>query len=139
MKKIIILPIIIGLLLACSTGNKNNSTMSDERIRMEEEGVKCLNEARDFLHKKEFQKAEEMIVNMRNDFPMAITARKNGILLMDSIKMLAAEHEMFTIGEEMKKHPQFADSLQVIWEEAQRRNKFYKRKLEHDHHEGNQQ
>ena len=100
-----------------------------------------LEAAREAVDQGQFAQARSIIIEMRRKDSLAITAREAGILLMDSINLLEAEDDMKRLGNEMLKASSGIDSLQRLWEDAQRKRKFYQRKLEHDkaHDKGKKQ
>ena len=134
MKKI--LTIVLSLLTVCNyscSDDKKKSTMSDERIEMEEEGQLCLTSARIALDKEDFDAARTDIERMRKEFPLALNAREEGILLMDSINLLEAEANIKKLDELMREKKNLnQDSLKIEFEDLLQKAKFYKRKLAHD-------
>lgn len=106
MKHIIIL--LAAVLLAACT-----KQTSDERASA------MLREARYALHHHLYNEARDTILSLRRNCPTAIEARKQAILLLDSIEMNAA-----------------ADSLKLVtgeeWKRLNVKKQFFERKLQED-------
>ena len=85
----------------------------------EERAAAMLREARYALHHHLYDEARDPIVSLRRNCPTAIEARKQAILLLDSIEMNAA-----------------ADSLKLVtgeeWKRLNVKKQFYERKLQED-------
>lgn len=85
----------------------------------EREAQQMLQQARSALHHRLYSEARDSILSLRKKHPTAINARKQGILLLDSIELQAA-----------------ADSLTKAegneWEKLDVKRKFYERKLQED-------
>lgn len=85
----------------------------------EREAQQMLQQARSALHHRLYSEARDSILSLRKKHPTAINARKQGILLLDSIELQAA-----------------ADSLTKAegneWERLDVKRKFYERKLQED-------
>lgn len=96
MKKI--LPILAAAL--CMASCSSSQREIDER-----EGARVLADARKEWKANHFDAARDSIMSLRKNHPLAIEARKQGILLLDSIELYAA-----------------ADSLRVLNERAQHQN-----------------
>ena len=78
-----------------------------------------LSEARAALQAKDYNAARDTIMSLRKRFPTAIEARKQGILLLDSVELFAAEDSLA-----------MADSAE--WERLDVKAKFFRRKLQED-------
>lgn len=78
-----------------------------------------LSEARAALQAKDYNAARDTIMSLRKRFPTAIEARKQGILLLDSVELFAAEDSLAQ-----------ADSAE--WERLDVKAKFFRRKLQED-------
>ncbi len=78
-----------------------------------------LDDARFALRYQHYSEARDTIFSLRKRFPTAIEARRQGILLLDSIELMAAR-----------------DSLSKAegpeWERLQVKAQFYERKLQED-------
>lgn len=85
----------------------------------EERAAAMLKEARYALHHHLYNEARDTIFSLRRNCPTAIEARKQAILLLDSIEMNAA-----------------ADSLKLVtgeeWERLNVKRQFFERKLQED-------
>ena len=134
MKKILTLAIALLALCnyGCADGDKKPA-VSEERLAMEEQGQLCLKAAREALEKEDFVAARENVEKMRKDFPLALNAREEGILLMDSINLLEAEAQIKELDDQLRDNEQLdEDSLKIEVEDLLQKAKFYKRKLNHD-------
>ena len=107
MKKLPVLTLIAFLLVACT------KETPEERASM------MLREARYALHHHLWNEARDTIFSLRRNCPTAIEARRQAILLLDSIEMNAA-----------------ADSLKLVsgeeWERLNVKRQFFERKLQED-------
>lgn len=108
MKHPILLSLLaVGLLSACT------KETPDERA------ANMLRDARYALHHHLYDEARDTILSLRRNCPTAIEARRQAILLLDSIEMNAA-----------------ADSLKLVtgkeWERLNVKKQFYERKLQED-------
>ena len=85
----------------------------------EREAQQMLQQARSALRHRPYSEARDSILSLRQKHPNASNARKQGILLLDSIELQAA-----------------ADSLTKAegneWERLDVKRKFYERKLQED-------
>ena len=85
----------------------------------EREAQQMLQQARSALRHRLYSEARDSILSLRKKHPTAINARKQGIILLDSIELQAA-----------------ADSLTKAegneWERLDVKRKFYERKLQED-------
>ena len=107
MKHPILLPLAAFLLTACA------EKTPDERA------ASMLRDARYALHHHLDSEARDTIFSLRRNCPTAIEARRQAILLLDSIEMNAA-----------------ADSLKLVtgdeWKRLNVKKQFYERKLQED-------
>jgi hypothetical protein len=107
MKKVFL--IISSLLMLCACGGEDAN----------QKAASMLSDARTALCHKRFSEARDSIFSLRQKYPTAIKARKQAILLLDSIEMAAA-----------------ADSLQYVqgeeWERLHIKQQFFERKLLED-------
>lgn len=123
--------LVLTCLASCSLfkSDKNETDgYSDNRKTMELEAQRKLQTARVFMQKGDFAQAKKTIEAMRKKDYLAITARKEGILLMDSICLQEAKMQLTK-----------TDSLQQVGkasgtqlEEACQKVQFYERKLQFD-------
>jgi hypothetical protein len=103
--------ILLILAAAALTGCTNQ--------KPEERAAQMLREARYALHHHLYNEARDSILSLRRNCPTAIEARRQAILLLDSIEMMAA-----------------ADSLKLVtgqeWERLDIKRQFFERKLQED-------
>lgn len=85
----------------------------------DEKGAAMLKEARYAYHHHLYDEARDTILSLRRNYPTAIEARRQAILLLDSIEIAAA-----------------ADSLRILtgeeWERMDVKKQFFERKLQED-------
>lgn len=85
----------------------------------DERAAQMLNQARYALHHHLYDEARDTIFSLRRNCPTAIEARRQAILLLDSIEMQAA-----------------ADSLKLVtgdeWKRLDVKRQFFERKLQED-------
>lgn len=113
------------LLLLASCSSKGDPKMSRQRQEQEARAQTCLATARAQMRQGQAAKAKNTVISLREQCPMALTARAEGILLMDSIEMALTQQELRELSQ--------ADSVKAEEVAAlQARLAFYKRKLEHD-------
>lgn len=105
---------------------------SQARLEMEQTGQMLLAEARAALASGNFEKARSQVEKMRKECTLALNAREEGILLMDSIDLKQAVQQLQRTDSLQLKHPDNAHLLQQSIEDLSQKVKFYKRKLEHD-------
>ena len=106
-KKIFSLLTLLLLLSACGSDNTG------------ENAARMLSDARVALRYKHYAEAKDSILSLRQKYPTAIEARKQAILLLDSIEMAAAADSMQNAqGEE--------------WERLHIKQQFFERKLLED-------
>ncbi|MGN0233696.1 MAG: hypothetical protein ACI4B5_04635 [Bacteroidaceae bacterium] len=88
-------------------------------LRKEEAAQQMLQEARIALKHHQYSEAKDSILSLRKKHPHALQARRQGILLLDSIEMMAAADSLTKAeGEE--------------WERLNMKKKFFERKLQED-------
>ena len=135
MKTIHLLLFLLLALTACKKQNEETAHFSEARAEMEAQGSQSLCAARALLAEGNFTAARDTLIQMRENYPLALNAREEGILLMDSIDLGEAEmllnnvdKQLHTTGLPASLH----DSLQNDFEELHQKVKFYQRKLRHD-------
>ncbi|GAY30803.1 hypothetical protein IMSAGC014_02169 [Bacteroidaceae bacterium] len=130
-KSLILSAFAILVLCACSEKDKKTD-WSEKRQLMETRAQEMLSGARQALIRQDFEKAKNTIEAMRTQCNLALEARQQGILLMDSIYLQEAVNKMMQADSLMK--TQTVDSLILVprLEEFGEKIKFYRRKLEHD-------
>lgn len=85
----------------------------------EEQALTMLQKSRQHLADERYDAARDSILSMRRLYPTAVQARAQGILLLDSIEMLAARDSMGSAtGEE--------------WKRLSVKAQFFERKLQED-------
>ena len=122
-------------IIACSAGgetknNANTEDRSEARNKMETEAQARLSMARAKLAQMQCAEAKAIVIKMRKDCYLALSARKEGILLMDSIDIQQAKLELSKADSLMQK--QHSISTSNDFDEACRKVQFYERKLQYD-------
>lgn len=122
-------------IIACSAGggtknNVNTEDRSEARNKMETEAQARLSMARTKLAQMQCAEAKAIVIKMRKDCYLALSARKEGILLMDSIDIQQAKLELSKADSMMQK--QHSISTSDDFDEACRKVQFYERKLQYD-------
>lgn len=122
-------------IIACSAGggtknNVNTKDRSEARNKMETEAQARLSMARTKLAQMQCAEAKAIVIKMRKDCYLALSARKEGILLMDSIDIQQAKLELSKADSLMQK--QHSISTSDDFDEACRKVQFYERKLQYD-------
>lgn len=133
-KMFIALALSLSALFAasCSSSgqNKSQEDQSELRKKMEKTAQQYLSQARSKLAQKQLEAAKATIGDMRKKCYQAITARKEGILLMDSIDLEMARQEL--VRTDSLLHAGEPQLSQSDFDEACRKVEFYERKLRHD-------
>lgn len=110
--------------------NVNTEDRSEARNKMETEAQARLSMARTKLAQMQCAEAKAIVIKMRKDCYLALSARKEGILLMDSIDIQQAKLELSKADSLMQK--QHSISTSDDFDEACRKVQFYERKLQYD-------
>ncbi len=126
---------LMSTIIACSAGgrtknNVNTEDRSEARNKMETEAQARLSMARAKLAQMQCAEAKAIVIKMRKDCYLALSARKEGILLMDSIDIQQAKLELSKADSLMQK--QHSISTSDDFDEACRKVQFYERKLQYD-------
>lgn len=116
---------VLTMCFACKE-NKHED-WSEARTKMEQKGQAYLMLSRQALSEKNFTTAREKVNLLRKECELALSAREEGILLMDSINLFEAEEQFRTACEDST----VASARESI-EDLQQKICFYQRKLEHD-------
>ena len=131
-----LLPLIAALCLcgACSRcaskEDAKTEAYSENRSRMEKEAQVRLAQARSLLAAGRQGEAKVVVEQMRKDCYLALDARVEGILLMDSIDLQLARVELARTDSLLRAG---CDTLeQADFDEACRKVQFYERKIQHD-------
>ena len=119
-----------GLLTACKD-NKKGEAQSEKRTEMEERAQVFLSDARKSLAQNDFAAARQGIEQMRKDCYLALSGRRQGILLMDSIDCADAQQQLVKLDSLVRANPNDA-SLTAQFEEKCKEVDFYKKKIVHD-------
>lgn len=131
----------LALLAFTITACKEAETQRDIEERI---GNKMLKSARQELKAKNFDAARDTIMALRKQHQLAIDARRRGILLLDSIEMLAADDSLVKLNQKANEQnmaflddptaPLFLDSATYVDEHERLYMKveFFKRKLQED-------
>ncbi len=140
MRHILLATVLVGILAGCNdtskkgkaTSDKQEAGWSENRTVMEERASGMLFEARQALAQKKYDSARTKIKTMRKECYLALTAREQGITLLDSVNLCEALDRMTQANDWLKDHPEAADSLNAIIKECDQQVKFYRRKIQHD-------
>lgn len=124
--------IALPLLAACnSKKDEPANQQSERRQQMEKAAAEKLRSARTHLAAGRYEAARNDIKAMRKDCYLAITARQEGIILMDSVDLAAAQSELISADSVLQLRK--TEETQAAFEEACRKVEFFKRKIQHDH------
>lgn len=126
---------VCPMLLACSLFSSDKEkekerTYSSNRVEMEHEAQSRLALARSQMAKGDYTSARSTIEAMRKECYLAIEARTQGIVVMDSVCLLEAQAELARIDSLM--HVNSTAAKQSDFDEACRKVQFYERKIRHD-------
>ena len=114
-------------LLSCKPSCKWSSVRQSDEVQ----GQELLNRSRAQLTAKKYDEAERTIEELRKNYPLALTAREEAIVLLDSIYLARSSSELMLIDVESKDGVD-VDSLRRELEDVVMQKKFYMRKLEYD-------
>ena len=136
MQRLFLVP-LLSLVLLCAGCHEKTPKVSSRRLTDESAGQAALARARQQLATQHYDSARATIRTMRRAHPHALTAREDGILLMDSIDLAATR----TAIDQLEKTPHSPDvpdthshrQGSAALPELYRRLRFYERKLQHDH------
>ena len=128
---------LLFLGLSCVGCHEKTANVSSRRRADEIAGQQALMRARDQLEAHDYEGARATLRAMRRAHPLALTARENGILLMDSIDLAATRAAIrqteSTVASTASGFPRRLPSEAHQLPELHRRLRFYERKLQHDH------
>lgn len=116
---------LLSLLLLLSCGDSRQEARDAQTVQ----GGAVLAEARSLCLAGRYDAARDSIFSLRRHYPYAIEARRQAILLMDSVEMLSAQDSLATLPERMD------TSLSTYGAEYERLSlkvQFFQRKLQHD-------
>lgn len=136
MQRLFLVP-LLSLGLLCASCHEKTPKVSSRRLADESAGRAALARARQQLATQHYDSARATIRTMRRAHPHALTAREDGILLMDSIDLTATR----TAIDQLERFPHSPDvpnahsrrQGSAALPELYRRLRFYERKLQHDH------
>lgn len=136
MQRLFLVP-LLSLGLLCAGCHEKTPKVSSRRLADESAGRAALARARQQLATQHYDSARATIRTMRRAHPHALTAREDGILLMDSIDIAATR----TAIDQLEKTPHSPDvpdthshrQGSTALPELYRRLRFYERKLQHDY------
>lgn len=136
MQRLFLVP-LLSLVLLCAGCHEKTPKVSSRRLADESAGQAALARARQQLATQHYDSARATIRTMRRAHPHALTAREDGILLMDSIDLAATR----TAIDQLERSPHSPDvpdphsrrQGSAALPELYRRLRFYERKLQHDH------
>ena len=117
-------------LTACKD-NKKGEAQSEKRTEMELRAQGFLADARKSLSQNDFAAARQKIEQMRKECYLALSGRRQGILLMDSIDCADAQQQLVKLDSLVRTNPNDA-SLAAQFEEKCKEVDFYKKKIVHD-------
>ena len=115
--------LILLLLVGCKDARQ------EARDTQAAQGSVLLSEARSLCQTGRYDAARDPIQSLRRTCPLAIEARKQAILLMDSVEMLAAQDSLATLPERMDTA---LAGYAAEYERLSLKAQFFQRKLEHD-------
>ena len=136
MQRLFLVP-LLSLVLLCAGCHEKTPKVSSRRLADESAGQAALARARQQLATQHYDSARATIRTMRRAHPHALTAREDGILLMDSIDLAATRTAIAQL-EKTPHSPGVPDTYSrrqgsPALPELYRRLRFYERKLQHDH------
>ncbi len=91
MQRLFLVP-LLSLVLLCAGCHEKTPKVSSRRLADESAGQAALARARQQLATQHYDSARATIRTMRRAHPHALTAREDGILLMDSIDLARHSH-----------------------------------------------
>lgn len=115
------------LLFSCKPSSKWSSVRQSD----EAQGQELLNRSRAQLTAKKYDEAERTIKELRKKYPLALTAREEAILLLDSVHLARSSKELLLIDIDCENVAD-VDSLRRELEDVVMQKKFYMRKLKYD-------
>ncbi len=131
MKKFTLAAVCLLCLAGCQNDNKK-AGWSKARTEMEAQAQVCLKDARAALERADYATARAKVEEIRSQYNLALNAREEAILFMDSVDMRQATQELQRVNQLIHTQPENQDSLKAAADELSQKIKFYLRKLEHD-------
>lgn len=130
----VLIPLAALTLTSCSLlggkKDKASDSYSEHRQQMEAEAQGRLALARTQLGRSAYAQARATVEQMRKDCYLALDARRQGILLMDSIDLADARALLVSVDSAL--HAGVDSVGRGDFDEACRKVEFYERKLMHD-------
>ena len=123
--------LLLVLTAACSSGGKNEH-YSKLRQKQEPLGEQCLEKARAYLNNAEYDAAIKEVQSVSRLYPHAISAREQGILLLDSIQLAQSRTELEAYVADHPNDSLGQKGIDTHFEDLCNKVKFYQKKLEHD-------
>ena len=136
--------ILFCIAVATSCGNQEKQTdhtadYSQARLKDEQGGAVYLDSIRQSIVVKDWEQGKSQIEKLRQQYPLALDAREQALLLWDSICWMEAEAELIRVdawlqpgGGSQTASKVECDSMRAAFDELFRRVEFYKRKLVYD-------
>ncbi len=133
-----LLCVVLAVQSACT--NKPQQRQSADEVA----GIRVLAAARNELKAKHYDAARDSVMSLREHHPLAMEARKQGILLLDSIELLAARdsfdalnrlaQQQYMLSLDNPDAPLQLDSATYVdeHERLDMKVQFFERKLEED-------
>ena len=118
-------------LLGLGRCNDPHPDWSEARRADEAQGQILLNKARKQIKAGQLKEAKLSVAQIREQHMLAINARKEGILLMDSIELQTARQTLSYVDRVIQAGEK-SDSLLGVFDRLCEQVKFYERKLDHD-------
>lgn len=125
---------ILLLAIGCACGCKKKDSVTDSyssnRAAMEKSAQELLRQARAALAASRFDEARSFVMTLREKYYLAITAREQAILFMDSVDLQQAKMQLVKADSTLRTG--VTDSRQADFDEACQKVQFYERKLRYD-------
>lgn len=122
--------ILAGCRSKSANASDDEASYSEARISMEQEAKLYLMQARLQMEKGQYLTAKKTINIMRKKCYLAITARQQAIILMDSLDLFIAKDKLVRVDSLLRiNHPSVKER---DLEEACRQVDFYTKKIAHD-------
>lgn len=123
---------MLAVACACSCGRKPQPAdgYSERRAAMEQGAQAMLKQARAAMAASRCDEARTLIDSLRKTYYLALTAREQAILLMDSVNLLQAKTLLVKADSALR--AEVTESRQADFDEACRKVQFYERKLRFD-------
>ena len=121
---------LLASLGSCSQRSEKEKNYSENRLQMERSAQAMLAEARAHLAASRTDSAAAVVQRMRKQCYLALDARREGILRMDSIDLLRARQSLALTDSLLRAGDSTATTAD--FEEACAKVHFYERKIKHD-------